>query len=100
MKIQRYKHDAETSYALGATLTYELVKNQPESVTRVFIKSNLVKTAAVIELLSVCSNKRIPVVTNDKAFNVLSPKGNCFVITKTVVEKTTEIIICFGCIIT
>ena len=80
MKIQRYKHDAETSYALGATLTYELVKNQPESVTRVFIKSNLVKTAAVTELLSVCGNRRIQVVTNDKAFNVLSPKGNCFVI--------------------
>ena len=78
MKIQRYKHDADTSYALGATLTYELLKNRPESAVRVFIKSSLTRTAAVEGLLSVCSKKRIPVVTNDKAFNVLSPKGNCF----------------------
>lgn len=80
MKIQRYKRDSETSYALGATLTYELVKNAPESVVRVFTKSNLTKTAATAKLLELCSNKKIPVVTNDKAFNVLSPKGNCFVI--------------------
>ena len=80
MKIQRYKHDSEYSYALGATLTYELVRNMSASVTRVFVRSNLTKTAAITELLSLCSNKRIPVVENDKAFNILSQKGNCFVI--------------------
>lgn len=80
MKIQRYKHESECSYALGAALTYELVKNMPESAERVFIRSNLAKTAAVAELLELCGNKRIPVAENDKAFNILSPKGNCFVI--------------------
>ena len=80
LKIQRYKHDAQTSFALGATLTYELLKNRPETAVRVFVKSTLTKTAAVTELLSICSNRKIPVVTNDKAFNVLSSKGNCFVI--------------------
>lgn len=80
MKIQRYKHDLETSYALGATLTYEMVKNVPEFVVRVFIRSNLTKTAAIAKLLELCGNEKIPVVMNDKAFNVLSPKGNCFVI--------------------
>lgn len=80
MKIQRYKHDSENSYALGATLTYELVSNMPAYARRVFIRSNITKTAAVTELLSMCRNKRIPVTENDKAFNILSPKGNCFVI--------------------
>ena len=80
MKIKRYKHDSETSYALGATLTYELVKNRPDAVVRVFTKSALSETAAVQNLLSACKNKKIPVIENDKVFNVLSPKGNCFVI--------------------
>ncbi|MBQ1985160.1 MAG: TrmH family RNA methyltransferase [Clostridia bacterium] len=80
MKIARYKHEAETSYALGATLTYELIKKRPESVVRVFIKSTLTKTAAVLKLMELCRQKKIPVLENDKAFNVLSPKGNCFVI--------------------
>ena len=80
MKIKRYKHDAETSYALGATLTVELVKNRPDAVVRVFTKSTLSDTAAVKNLLDMCKKERIPVVSGDKAFNVLSPKGNCFVI--------------------
>ena len=80
MKIARYKHEAETSYALGATLTYELVKKRPESVVRIFTKSTLTKTAAVLKLLELCGQKKIPVLENDKIFNVLSPKGNCFVI--------------------
>ena len=80
LKIQRYKHNSECSYALGATLTYELIKNMPDSVIRVFVRSNLNRTAAVMNLLSLCCNKRIPVIENDKAFNVLSSKGNCFVI--------------------
>lgn len=29
LKIQRYKHDSICSYALGATLTFELLKNSP-----------------------------------------------------------------------
>ena len=80
MKIQRYKHDAEVSYALGATLTFELLKCRPDLVTRVFLSSATERSGAVERLLDVCRQHDIPAVTNDKAFNVLSPKGNCFVI--------------------
>ena len=79
-KIQRYKHDLDVSYALGATLTFELLKSRPELVTRVFLKSTLEDTESSAKLKALCSEHGISYETNDKAFNILSPKGNCFVI--------------------
>lgn len=79
-KVQRYKHDLEGSYALGATLTYELVNCAPELVTRIFISSSTEETDGIRKLLDRCGRLGIPVERNDKAFNILSPKGNCFVI--------------------
>ena len=79
-KIQRYKHELEVSYALGATLTFELVKSRPEWVTRVFLRSSLEETEGTRRLRELCGSRGIPCETNDKAFNILSPKGNCYVI--------------------
>ena len=79
-KIQRYKHDMDVSYALGATLTYELVKSQPDRVTRVFLSPSLEETEGIIRLKERCSRHGIDCETSDKAFNILSPKGNCYVI--------------------
>lgn len=80
MKIQRYKHNLDYSYALGATLTYELLINSPHLVTKIYISSATENTKAIIELLDKCAEYGVPVEKNDKAFNILSPKGNCFVI--------------------
>lgn len=80
MKILRYRHNLEVSYALGATLTFELIKCMPDFVNRVFISSATEKTEGIDELLGDCRRLGIPVEENDKAFNILSPKGNCFVI--------------------
>lgn len=80
MKIQRYKHSLDHSYALGAALTYELLKCSPQLVTKVYISSATENTGAIIELLEKCKECGVPIETNDKAFNILSPKGNCFVI--------------------
>lgn len=79
-KIQRYKHDSEVSYTLGATLTYELLKCAPEIVTRVFTSTSTQDAGGIHDILETCRKKHIPVVESDKAFNILSPKGNCFVI--------------------
>lgn len=80
MKIQRYKHDSNYSYALGATLTFELLKNSPNIATRVLVKSSIDITPAIKNLFELCEQNKIPIETNDKAFNILSQKGNCFVI--------------------
>lgn len=79
-KIQRYRHELDYSYALGATLTYELLNNAPQLVSRVYVSSAINKTEANMGLLSKCQSLGIQVEINDKAFNILSPKGNCFVI--------------------
>ena len=80
MNIQRYKHESDVSYALGATLTFELLTQRPDLASRVFLSSATERSGAVERLLDVCGRYDIPVETSDKAFNVLSPKGNCFVI--------------------
>lgn len=87
-KIQRYKHESDVSYALGATLTFELVKSHPEWVTRVFFSSSLEETEGILRLKELCQEHRIPVETNEKAFNILSPKGNCYVIGEFLKKET------------
>ena len=70
----------DVSYALGATLTFELLKSHPGRVTRVFLSSSLEETEGILRLKELCSRNGIECEINDKAFNILSPKGNCYVI--------------------
>jgi|LSQX01.3.fsa_nt_gb TrmH family RNA methyltransferase len=97
-KIQRYKRDLDVSYTLGAALTFELVKCRPERVTRVFLSSSADLTDGMVKLKDLCDKNHIEVETNDKAFNILSPKGNCFVIgefekTSFNLEKSSHIVL-------
>ena len=80
MKIERYKKDLDHSYTLGATLTFELMKFRPDLALKVFICSDTQMTESTKELINICEKRNIPVEKNDKAFNILSPKGNCYVI--------------------
>ena len=80
MKINKYKHDLDYSYTLGTTLTYELLKNKPYLIKRVYISPKINKTDSVNEILFDFEKNNIPVEENLKAFNILSPKGNCFMI--------------------
>ena len=73
-KIQRYKHELDVSYALGATLTFELVKCHPDWVTRVFLSPSIEETEGLLRLKELCDLHHIRCETNDKAFNILSPK--------------------------
>lgn len=88
VKIQRYKHDLPVSYTLGATLTFEAVRERPDLLTRIMISSETQDTGGIHELLLEAERKRIPVITSDKAFNILSPKGNCYVIGEFRKEET------------
>ena len=80
MKVERYKRDHDHSYTLGATLTFELMKCRPDLALRVFICSDTQMTDSTKELIAICESHDVPVEKNDKAFNILSPKGNCYVI--------------------
>ncbi|MCH5163087.1 MAG: TrmH family RNA methyltransferase [Clostridiales bacterium] len=74
--VKRYKKEDNISYALGATVAMELLNNRPECVRTVYIspKSDVDAVAKKARELGV------NIVEGDKAFNILSPKENCFVI--------------------
>ncbi len=89
MKVIRYKHDLDFTYALGATLVFELLKTRPNSIRRIFIKPTLNKeTPEIQKLLGLAKDCKIDIYESEKPFNVLSPKDNCFVIAE--FTKTTS----------
>lgn len=75
--IKPYKKGANYSYTLGAFPTYELIKGHAESVKAVYIHSSFTDRQSLMDL---CNSVKIPVLTEDKLFNKLSNKENCFVI--------------------
>lgn len=38
--VKKYKHDSKVSYALGTTLTFELLKYKSNLVTKIYIHPN------------------------------------------------------------
>jgi len=77
---KRYKKDLDCSYTLGATLTFELLNRKPETVRAVYVHSALKKGETADKLESLCAEAGIRPEQNDKAFNILSQKENCFII--------------------
>ncbi len=80
MSVNRYKHNLDCSYTLGATLTLELLKYKHHYVKRIFIQSQTIDSDGIRRIYDECSKYCIPIEQNDKAFNVLSQKENCYVI--------------------
>ncbi len=74
--VKKYKHDDSTSYALGATLVMELLDRRPKCVKNIYVSPKSEVTA----VRERASSLGINIVESEKAFNILSPKGNCFVI--------------------
>lgn len=77
MKLSRYRRDSELSYALGATLVYELFKVQPELICRVFVRPGISYGEDLSELMAKLKTRHIDVLESTKAFNILSAKDNC-----------------------
>lgn len=74
--VKKYKRDDEYSYALGGALVVELLQNRPGSVKCVYV-SPKANVGAVTELAKKIG---VEIIESEKAFNILSPKENCFAI--------------------
>lgn len=74
--VKRYKKEDERSYALGAALTFELLNARPDAARCVYVTPRSNVTA----LTDTACALGVPVVESEKAFNILSPKENCYVI--------------------
>lgn len=80
MKLSRYKHTSAFSYALGATLVFELLKTHTNAITRVFLRPEIKHGDDLKKILSKLRQEHIPIIESTKAFNVLGAKDNCFII--------------------
>lgn len=77
---KRYRKEAPVSYALGITLTFELLNYRPKDVTRVFVHSQMKEGDTLDKLKTLCQTHQIEMVYTDKVFHVLSQKENCYII--------------------
>ena len=80
MKLARYKTSNPNSYALGATLTYELFNSRPELIQRVFLRPNIKHGEDLEQLLEKLQQHHIEIIESTKVFNVLDAKDNCLLI--------------------
>ena len=78
VKFKTYKKESEYSYALGASVAVELLKNRPDDCLGVICSSECSDKEGIIE--SLCKKHKIPVEQNQKLINMLSQKENCHVI--------------------
>lgn len=78
--VKRYKKDSTVSYALGFTLTFELMNRKPEKANRVYFHTSIEKNEAYYRLCKLCDQHNVEMVTSDKPFHILSQKENCYVI--------------------
>jgi len=77
---RNYKKTNETSYALGASLTYELLTNKTTDVVKVYFHSTFQKSLEYAKFINLCKKNNIEYELNDRIFNRLSNKENCLVI--------------------
>ena len=89
MKLSRYKRNSDFSYTLGATLTYELFRTQPNLISRAFLRPQTKLGEDVQKIISELKQRHIPIVESSKAFNVLGAKDNCILIAEFTKPQTT-----------
>ncbi len=80
--MANYKKQNNYSYALGMSVVWELFKYRLSSVKEVYFHTKHRNSDIKDKLLTEIQKSNIPYQINDKIFNILSPKENCYVIAK------------------
>lgn len=80
MKVTRYKKEDRITYALGATVVMEYLNNRPELVSGVILHPKFSSEETIEKIKKICKDQKIVLETEEKPFNILSQKENCFVI--------------------
>ena len=84
IKVTSYKSDNIYTYGLGATVAMEYLLKKRDVVRAVILHPGFRSIETIEKIKTICGND-IPVSTEEKPFNILSKKDNCFVIV--VIEK-------------
>lgn len=77
---KRYHKEDSVSYALGMTVTFELLLSKTGYVNKVYVHSAMKEGDTLDRLISICRSAGIEIIYTDKIFNVLSKKENCYII--------------------
>jgi TrmH family RNA methyltransferase len=77
MKLARYKTSSPYSYALGATLTFELLNTHPEQIQRVFLRPDIKHGDDLEQIIQKLQQRHIEVIESTKAFNIQNAKDSC-----------------------
>jgi len=80
MQLKPYKKDFDHSYSFGVFPTLELLEHRAGQVSGVVVSSKGSKNRGVLKIVEMCERARIPVETNDKLVERLSPKENAYAI--------------------
>ncbi|MDO4378885.1 MAG: TrmH family RNA methyltransferase [Erysipelotrichia bacterium] len=78
--MRKYKKEDELSYSLGTELTLELLLQHPQDVIRVYVHSKQKDNPIYNRIKVLCDKYQKEIVQNDKIFNILSDKDNCYII--------------------
>ncbi len=78
IKARPYKKDFPYSYTCGVFPTIELMDHCPSAVFRIIVSSRIAKGYDLLKERAARLN--VPLVTDDKTIERLSPKENCFAI--------------------
>ena len=78
--MNKYKSEQNTSYTLGITLTIELLMQMPEMVKCIYFHNDFEDGIGKKRIEDLCKSFDIPIIVNNKIFNVLSNKENCYCI--------------------
>lgn len=87
IKVTSYKSDNIYTYGLGATVAMEYLLKKRDVVRAVILHPGFRSGETIARIRDICGSD-IPVSTEEKPFNILSKKDNCFVIV--VIEKKKE----------
>jgi len=79
-KIEKYNKDKDYSFTFGAFPTFELIKNKSKQAVCLLLHSKLKQTEDILQLISLCKEKNIPIHNEDKVINKIVDKENCFVV--------------------
>ena len=89
IKVANYKSNSSETYGLGATIAMEYLLKNRTAVKAVILHPDFRSEETIGKIRSICGNE-IPVSTEEKPFNILSRKENCYVIC--VIEKRADAI--------
>lgn len=80
MEFKKYNEEDELSFTFGGYPTFELIKNRPSDVVKIFVSDKLEKNDEWQKIENLCKQNNIIIEQNEKQLERLAPKGNVFVV--------------------